>query len=131
MRVNRGLVSVALALLVVLPGTGALLAQQGGPRKSIGVMLQGDESGIRVANVVPGSPAEKGGVKAGDKVMSIGGVMVEELDPDKMKAIMDTAKVIAMVVTRDGKSMTFQLTPVMLTPPPMPPSPSGGGQPKS
>ena len=129
LRVNRGwLFVMAIASLVSAATAGAQ-----GPRKSIGVMLQGDESGLRVGNVLPGSPADKAGVKAGDQVMSIGGIMVEQLDPDKMRTIMDTAKVIALVVQRSGKPLTFKLTPAMLTPPPMaPPSPpSGNGQPRS
>ena len=123
LRMNGGwlFVTVAMASLISAATAGAQ-----GPRKSIGVMLQGDESGLRVANVLAGSPADKAGVKAGDQVVSVGGITVEQLDPDRMKAIMDTAKVIALVVKRDGKPLTFRLTPAMLTPPPMAPAPPSG-----
>src|SRR5437764_5601927 len=80
LRVNRGwlFVAMAMASLVSAASAGAQ-----GPRKSIGVNLQGYESGLRVTSVLPGSPADKAGVKAGIQVTSIGGIMVEQLDPDK------------------------------------------------
>ncbi|MBI4502728.1 MAG: PDZ domain-containing protein [Gemmatimonadetes bacterium] len=121
----------ALVLASLTAGTTASgQAAPQTPRRSVGILLHGDESGVQVSSVLPGSPAEKAGVKEGDRVVSIAGIVVEELDPDKLRAVTDTAQVISLAVTRDGKPMTFQLTPAMLTPPANPQQPSGGNRPR-
>ena len=118
------LAALAILSLIVFSSANAQQAPQA-PRRSVGILLHGDESGVQVSSVLPGSPSETAGVKEGDRVMSIAGIMVEELDPDKLRTVMDTVKVVTLVVTREGKPMTFELTPAMLTPPASPPPPSG------
>jgi len=106
---------LATTTLQAQNSTATPQAGQDAPRKGIGVALQGDENGVEVAKIVAGSPAEKAGVKIGDKVVSVAGIAVFDLDPDKLKAISDTAKTIAFVVMRGDQKMTFQIVPAMVT----------------
>jgi hypothetical protein len=46
----------------------------------VGVWLGQDSAGFSVVDVVPGSAADKGGIKAGDKILTIDGKPSEELD---------------------------------------------------
>jgi C-terminal processing protease CtpA/Prc len=92
--------------------------------------MQGDDQGVQVATIVPGSPAEKAGVKVGDKVISIAGVSIFDFDADKMRSIADTAKTITLVVMRGDEKKTFQIEPAVISMPsgdPASPAPSGSG----
>ena len=42
-------------------------------------MAAGDRPGLRLTGVTPGSPADRAGLKAGDIVVSLGGVPVVDL----------------------------------------------------
>jgi S1-C subfamily serine protease len=42
-------------------------------------MAAGDVAGLRLMGVRPGSPADKGGLKAGDVIVEFGGVAVKDL----------------------------------------------------
>jgi C-terminal processing protease CtpA/Prc len=83
--------------------------------------MQGDDQGIHVMTLVPGSPAEKAGVKVGDQVVSIAGISIFDFDADKMRTIADTAKTISFIVMRDGEKKTFQIEPAVINMPSTPP----------
>ena len=108
----------ALALTLALGLSRQVQAQQAstlppGQHKSIGVglMKQGEDP-MQVSMVRPGSPAEKAGLKVGDQIVSIAGIAPEELDPDRLHSISDTAAAVAFVVVRDGKTLTLDVKPV-------------------
>jgi predicted metalloprotease with PDZ domain len=130
LRASRTIILLsAFAIAALLPASTAraqALSPEA-PRRTIGLLLHGNGNMIQVENVLTGSPADKAGVRPGDEVVSIAGITLSELNPDKLRAIMDTAKVIPVVVKRDGKPMTFRLAPVMITPPANPRQPSKGG----
>src|SRR6185503_1380482 len=60
----------------ILPMAGLRARQERVPR--LGVFTQQDPTGIMVANVIEGSAAAAAGVQAGDYLMAIGDVMVED-----------------------------------------------------
>ncbi len=61
---------------------GALPA--GSQRGWLGVMLDPDVDGVRIGEVVPGSPAAAAGLQAGDHIVALGGVRVRE--PEQLAA---------------------------------------------
>ena len=119
---KQSLATLALSLVVFSSSAQAQgMARPAGPHKGIGVGMQGDEQGVSVVSLLPGSPAEKAGVKVGDQVVSIAGVSIFDFDQDKMLSITDTAKTITFVVMRGGEKKTFQIEPVVMNlsgPPP-------------
>ena len=107
-----------VAIALVAPVSAHAQASPEHPRRGVGMMLQGAPGGpLEVHHVMPGSPAAKAGAKAGDQVLSIAGLTADELNPDKLRAISDTARSLRVVVLRDGIPLTMDLEPAILAPP--------------
>ncbi|HYN40346.1 MAG TPA: PDZ domain-containing protein, partial [Thermoanaerobaculia bacterium] len=67
--------------------------------------------GVKVEGVVPGSPAEKAGVKAGDVVLKLDGKDVANLRDfsEKLKG-MTPGQVVKSTLRRDGKDLEVAVT---------------------
>jgi S1-C subfamily serine protease len=70
----------------------------------LGVHIHNDESGVRIANVVPGSPAAKAGLQPGDLVKSIGSTTVGDVK-DVLDAVNSSKKgdSVSVTVNRAGE----------------------------
>ncbi|MEO5617434.1 MAG: PDZ domain-containing protein [Candidatus Eisenbacteria bacterium] len=71
----------------------------------------GDE--VRVAQILPRSPAAAAGLKNGDLIVSIDEVPIAQLDPGKLEAKFEHGKVgqkVAVTVLRDGKEKKLKVT---------------------
>ncbi len=66
---------------------------------------------VSIPEVVPGSPAEMAGIRAGDVILEINGLEVETSDVVIEEVTSAAGKPLEMVVRRDG-----QLIPVVVTP---------------
>jgi len=66
-----------------------------------------------IGQLVPGEPAEKAGLKAGDKIIAIDGEKIT--DEQRMVDIIHSSagKLLHMTVDRDKKSLAFEVTPVL------------------
>ena len=73
--------------------------------------LGGEEgTGILVSRIVPGSPAELGGIEVGDLIVAVDGDAVEEVG-DIRKALRDKeGETFGVEVIRDGRSMTVDVS---------------------
>jgi hypothetical protein len=71
-----------------------------------------DDPGVTVKEVMPGSAAEKAGLKKGDRVLTIDGRWTDSL-PDLYVAAgyIKPGKAAPVVVKRDGKEMELQVKP--------------------
>ncbi|MDD5307540.1 MAG: Do family serine endopeptidase [Deltaproteobacteria bacterium] len=70
-----------------------------------------DTHGAVVANVTPGSPAEKAGLKGGDVIVEVGGKALK--DASQLPSLVASRKpgeVVPVVVVRDGKRRTIDVT---------------------
>ena len=85
-------------------------------RGFIGVNFQGDEQeGVVISNIVFGSPAQKAGLKAKDRIISFAGKKINKAK-DLPKAVRQ-AKVgqkVNLKVIREGKVLTLSIAPQML-----------------
>ena len=73
---------------------------------------EGDRPGVKLSGTRPGSPAEKGGLRAGDVIVKFGGKQIRNIY-DYTYAL-DGAKIgqpVEIVVQRDGKDVTLTVTP--------------------
>ena len=64
-----------------------------------------------VAQVVAGSPAERGGLQAGDKIVRIGDVAIESFDHLRTIVERNAAAPLTFVVERDGGEVALTITP--------------------
>ena len=73
--------------------------------------LGGEEgSGILVSRIVPGSPAELGGIEVGDLIVAVDGDTVEGVT-DVRKALRDKeGETFGVEVIRDGRSTTIDVS---------------------
>ncbi len=71
-----------------------------------------EQEGVLLDGVAPGSPAEKAGLRAGDRILAVMGQRVRNIEEltslyDKMEA----GKPVEFTVLREGKEITVQVTP--------------------
>lgn len=105
------------------PGTRNLFADTlSHKRPMLGVVLSSDDSGtgIRLAAVTPGGPAERAGLQAGDRLTAINGTM---LDSDSgiatLHSILDQSHAedrCSIDFIRDGEPMSTEVTLELMTP---------------
>ena len=70
------------------------------------------ESGVLVVETVPGSPAERGGIRPGDIIISLGGTQVKH--PSHLQHLVAGAKIgapLKVLVARDGRQLELKLLP--------------------
>ena len=81
-------------------------------RNDIGVPGFYPETGVMVAVVQPGWPAEKAGLKRGDRIVSIDGVAMTT--PTRLVRTVQAAagKPLAFTIERDGKTLETTIVPV-------------------
>jgi len=85
----------------------------------IGVVIRQSEEGPLLDSVLPGSPAEAGGLQAGDLIIAVDGQSTLELDIDALGPLIQGEEGTEVQVTylRDGKEKTVTLTRAPVTVP--------------
>jgi len=69
------------------------------------------EKGALVSEVMPESPAEKGGLKSGDIILSFDGREIKEMsDLPRLVAATPTGRAVEVKIMRDGKEEALKLT---------------------
>jgi regulator of sigma E protease len=74
-------------------------------------MLGYPEMPVSIREVAPGSPAAQSGLLPNDTIVSVGGVSIRRIDQVKQVVDDHAGQTIALVVLRNGKQTTLQLTP--------------------
>ena len=65
----------------------------------------------QVGQVQPGSAAERGGIKPGDVIVKINGASVQSFENVQQDVRLNPGVPMAIVVKRDGRDLTFNVTP--------------------
>ena len=69
-----------------------------------------DKDGALAAQVFIGSPAQKGGVRPGDYIISVGGHKIKDVDQVQREVgRLEAGKTVDFVVVRDGKEVTLSV----------------------
>jgi S1-C subfamily serine protease len=78
----------------------------------VGALVGGvDENGQPVPGVEPGKPADVGGIKDGDIIVSIDGKVIDEEHPlDATLAQFSPGATVSVDVLRDGKHLMLKVT---------------------
>jgi hypothetical protein len=86
---------------------------RGGNRPYFGTIpdFGSDAPGYSISGAAPGSPAERGGIKGGDRIVSLGGNKVTGLDDfDLALRKFKAGEEVAVTVIRDGKEVALKVT---------------------
>jgi serine protease Do len=103
MLIKDGKVHYARVGIVLSPLSPALARQLG---------LDEGTKGVLVGEVIPGSPAEKAGIKQGDVITGYAGEKVHSLPSFRLKvATSEVSKPSELVYLRDGKEQTTRIVP--------------------
>jgi uncharacterized iron-regulated protein len=88
-------------------------------RVRLGIMMRTDGAAVLVEKVLPGSPAEQAGMKAGDALVSLDDLPVQEQgDVILVIGSKKPGETVKVTLRRDGAEMTF--SPVLTLPPELP-----------
>lgn len=74
-------------------------------------MLGYPEMPVTIREIAPGSPAAQSGLLPDDTIVSVGDVSIRRIDQVKQVVDEHAGQVLALVVLRNGKQMTLQITP--------------------
>ena len=80
-------------------------------RGMLGIALEDDPAGLRVAAVTPGGPAERAGIRDGDVITAINGTATGTGGDRALAGAMVAGKPVALTVLRDGKTLQVHVTP--------------------
>ena len=68
-------------------------------------------SDLRLLNIIPGSDAEKAGLKNDDVLVEFDGVAAGDMNPGVFRAAIARGTPVKVVVTRDGRRLEFIVKP--------------------
>ena len=92
-------------------------------RPRLGVLLAGDDEGVRIAGVTPDSGAARAGLKAGDRLLHVGGAAITGDGADARvahaRALLADLRVdtpVRIAYQRDGGTHEASITPTPVSP---------------
>lgn len=100
------LTGLALCGLLELGGCGPATWTGG-----VHAQLAWSERGVRVVEVPPDSPAERGGLRAGDRLVSVDGQTVAGLTAEKVQQLLagEVGSTARLQVLREGETRTLAI----------------------
>lgn len=111
----------ALGLLVIGAAVPAAVRADEPTRYWVGIALQSPgegDSGIRLQEVLPGSPGAKAGLREGDLLQKVSGEPIPDVATLQQRIQQSGGKPLAIQVLRNGERMTIKVVPA--------PRPEGG-----
>lgn len=89
-----------------------MMAGSRGSAKGIGVYVSGTETSIVVTYVMPGAPAETAGIKAGDEIIAVNGMLVKDVGYNAAVNMVagENGTQVMLKVLRGGQEMEIAVT---------------------
>jgi carboxyl-terminal processing protease len=97
-------------------GGAAARGQPLSGQRTMGFGLAGRPSGggLTVVNVVPGSSAERVGLKAGDQLVELDGTAAASMSPVVVRTAVSRGGPVKVVVLREGRRLEFTVEPYVV-----------------
>ena len=100
---------VTLPPVTAMPQMQRTVSASGGPGYGIGMMPPRDgDTYLRIAQVIDDGVAQQAGLQAGDRIVSINGRAVAELQKEELRGLMRQSP-LALQVERGETSLAFEL----------------------
>ena len=110
-KVEAGGIDMMVSLVRLLSFVAGIAPKAPQPRGYFGFELAEAEKQVRVAKVLPDSPAEQGGLKAGDGIRQVDGKPVRSAaDVLSAASKLTAGRTLRLTVERDGKDHDLRLT---------------------
>ena len=105
-RIVRRPVHLALCSLLALASCGPPTWQGG-----IHALLAWSPDGVRVVEVPPEGPAERSGLRAGDRILEVDGTKVAGLPSERVQKLLsgDVGSTARLLVLRDGRRVELEV----------------------
>jgi Tol biopolymer transport system component len=113
--IARGLAGSDEQLAFVAPEPKIKRDARSGAGASLGTIpsYSSDVIGVKISDVRPGAPAQKAGLKPNDIIVELAGTEIEDIQAySDLLAELPIGKETEVVVEREGKRLTFKITPV-------------------
>lgn len=108
MRLSRQLAAAA-ALIFALGAVGSVASADGGPAW-LGIAMETKDHAVVVARVISGSPADKAGIRAGDRIERVDGTRITDpADVQKLVGAHSIGDTAAVTVERAGSDTTLRV----------------------
>ena len=81
-------------------------------RRYLGALVEETHPGVRISSIVPDSPARRGGLGEGDRIMMVNGHSMIRSDIKEFKHVLSEAKEngwVSFLVSRNGRLMRLEL----------------------
>ncbi|MCL1967655.1 MAG: PDZ domain-containing protein [Fibromonadales bacterium] len=87
----------------------AVIAQTSESFGGLGISVYPGKKGASVASVLPNSPASQAGLQAGDVIISINGVVLSSVAPEKQLSMLrgNTGSTVSLLANRNGENISF------------------------
>jgi S1-C subfamily serine protease len=99
----------------VAPAHAAPMPPRAGLRVYLGTIPSYGEAegqGMQLSGVAPGGPAERAGLRAGDRIVELAGHAIENVyDYTYALDALTVGKAVPITVLRDGERLRFEVTP--------------------
>ncbi len=113
----RAILAVALGAIVVASLDAQFLTAWRSAGRRVGIGIEERAGGVAVTSVEAGSPAARGGLRAGELLHSLdGGTVGKSSDYDPVARRFRRGRPVSVAVTRDGRPLALTLVPGMAMP---------------
>jgi len=104
------------SMLIVAALVGSAVAAESENFGGLGISVWTGKSGVKVAGVIPNSPAESIGLQAGDLILSANGTDLSAIEPNVQISYLrgEAGTSIAITVNRNGETLTLSTKRVEL-----------------
>jgi diguanylate cyclase (GGDEF)-like protein len=110
----RGVIAAGGAILVLLLLNLQFLEARRSAGRRVGIMIDDAAAGVTITEVLPGSPADRAGLRPGDVVRAIGGSPLQRYtDYNELAQRFESGRSVSYRVERGGGESVVEVTPGM------------------